>query len=111
MQHNSKIFHKLTYIISVQLHAFKKFKDSAEAVQSLGELLDGTVPADLKKFLKKNVISKEINEKLLCKIVLFTKQYIKAMTVKLPAQLKQHWALMQVTVPCILRFSEGLGHN
>ena len=57
----------LLYIIySVKLHAFKKFKDTAEAVKSLGEFMEGNMPKDLKTFLKKNIISKEISEKLLC---------------------------------------------
>jgi nucleolar protein 58 len=51
----------------VKLHAFKKFKDTQEAVKSLGEFLEGNMPKDLKSFLKKNIISKEISEKLLCK--------------------------------------------
>lgn len=52
---------------SAKLHAFKKFKDTAEAVKSLTKLSNGEVPKDLKKFLKKNIISKEISDKLLCK--------------------------------------------
>lgn len=54
----------------VKLHAFKKFKDTAEAVKSLSEYLEGNMPKDLKSFLKKNIISKEISEKLLCKLKL-----------------------------------------
>lgn len=45
-----------------------KFKDTAEAVKSLTKLSNGQVPKDLKKFLSKNIVSKEINDKLLCKI-------------------------------------------
>jgi hypothetical protein len=52
--------------LSVKLHAFRKFKDNAEAVQSLSEFIEGNMPKNLKAFLKKNIISKEINEKLLC---------------------------------------------
>jgi hypothetical protein len=47
-----------------------KFKDTAEAVKSLTKLSNGEVPKDLKKFLSKNIVAKEINEKLLCKLYL-----------------------------------------
>jgi nucleolar protein 58 len=53
----------------VKLHAFKKFKDTSEAVKSLADFLEGNLPKDLKSFLKKNIISKEIQESLLCKII------------------------------------------
>jgi nucleolar protein 58 len=57
-------------ISSVKLHAFKKFKDNSEAVSSLEKLLEGDMPKDLKTFLKKNIISKEIQDHLLCKMAL-----------------------------------------
>ena len=48
------------------MHAFKKFKDTAEAVESLGKFMDGEMPKNLKVFLKKNIISQEIQDSLLC---------------------------------------------
>jgi nucleolar protein 58 len=50
----------------VKLHAFKKFKETKEAVESLTTLFEGELPKDLSKFLKKNIISKEISDKLIC---------------------------------------------
>ena len=52
----------------VELQCFKKFKDTENAVNSLNALQSGELPDDLRKFLKKNIISKEIKENLLCKI-------------------------------------------
>lgn len=37
-----------------------------QAVVSLSEYMEGNVPKDLAKFLKKNIISKEIQENLAC---------------------------------------------
>lgn len=50
----------------VKLHAFKAFKETKSAVESLTSLFQGEVPKDLSKFLKKNVINKEIQDKLIC---------------------------------------------
>ena len=50
----------------MELLSFRKFKDSAQAVSSLTDIQEGNLPDDLRKFLKKNIISKEINETLLC---------------------------------------------
>lgn len=66
-QRNSKIFSNFTYLNSVELINFKKFKDTAQAVESLTDLNDGKLPSDLKKFLKKNIISSELNDTLICK--------------------------------------------
>ena len=52
----------------VELQCFKKFKDTENTVNSLNALQSGELPDDLRKFLKKNIISKEIKENLLCKI-------------------------------------------
>ena len=52
---------------NVNLECFKKFKDTENAVNSLNELQSGELPEDLRKFLKKNIIKKEIKEHLLCK--------------------------------------------
>ncbi len=51
---------------NVNLECFKKFKDTENAVKSLNELQSGELPEDLRKFLKKNIIKKEIKEHLLC---------------------------------------------
>ena len=51
---------------NVNLECFKKFKDTENAVNSLNELQSGELPEDLRKFLKKNIIKKEIKEHLLC---------------------------------------------
>ena len=56
---------------NVNLECFKKFKDTENAVNSLSELQSGELPEDLRKFLKKNIIKKEIKEHLLCKKFLF----------------------------------------
>ena len=56
---------------NVKLECFKKFKDTENAVNSLNQLQSSELPEDLRKFLKKNIIKKEIKEHLLCKINLF----------------------------------------
>ena len=56
---------------NVNLECFKKFKDTENAVNSLNELQSGELPEDLRKFLKKNIIKKEIKEYLLYKKFLF----------------------------------------
>jgi nucleolar protein 58 len=50
----------------VKLKAFHKFEDSAEALKATAKIIDGKLPKDLKKFLKNNIISKEIQETLIC---------------------------------------------
>ena len=50
----------------VSLECFKKFKDTENAVNSLNSLQSGELPDDLRKFLKKNIISKNVTENLLC---------------------------------------------
>ncbi len=50
----------------VELEAFRKFKDTEHAVNSLTKLNEGELPSDLKKFLEKNIISKDIQKTLLC---------------------------------------------
>ena len=50
-----------------KLLAFKAFSETKSAVESLSSLFNGEeLPKDLSKFLKKNIISKEIEENLLC---------------------------------------------
>ena len=56
---------------NVNLECFKKFKDTENAVNSLNQLQSSELPEDLRKFLKKNIIKKEIKEHSLCKINLF----------------------------------------
>lgn len=51
----------------IELEFFKNFKDTEHAVRSLTALQNGELPEDLRKFLKKNIVYKEIKEKLLCK--------------------------------------------
>ena len=54
----------------VELEAFRKFKDTERAVDSLTKLNEGELPSDLKKFLEKNIISKDIQKTLLCNFLL-----------------------------------------
>ena len=54
------------FVFSVELQCFKKFKDTNQAVASLTKVQEGELPDDLKKFLQKNIISKEVKENLLC---------------------------------------------
>ena len=44
----------------------KNSKKTKSAVESLTSLFEGELPHDLSKFLKKNIISKEISDKLIC---------------------------------------------
>ena len=53
---------------NIELEAFKKFKDTENAVECFNKLNKGELPDDLKKFLKKNIISKNINDTLICNI-------------------------------------------
>ena len=47
------------------MKAFKKFKDTKEAMKSVEKLLQGKVSKTLQKFLEKNIIQKEIEEELM----------------------------------------------
>ena len=51
---------------NISLQCFKKFKDTENAVNSLNSIQSGELPDDLRKFLKKNIVSKGIKEHLLC---------------------------------------------
>ena len=51
---------------NVSLQCFKKFKDTENAVNSINSIQSGTLPDDLRKFLKKNIVNKSIKEHLLC---------------------------------------------
>eukprot|EP00744_Colponema_vietnamica_P001530 GILI01002524.1.p1 GENE.GILI01002524.1~~GILI01002524.1.p1 ORF type:complete len:460 (+),score=176.04 GILI01002524.1:94-1380(+) len=48
----------------VKLKAFSKFEDTADAVKAAAAVLEGKLAKSLQKFLKKNIVSKEIAEKL-----------------------------------------------
>ena len=56
---------------NIQLEAFRKFKDTENAVNSLSKLNEGILPSDLKKFLQNNIVSKNLQETLLCIYYLF----------------------------------------
>jgi nucleolar protein 58 len=49
----------------VKLKAFKKFKDTKEAMKSVEKLLQGKLSKTLQKFLEKNIVQKEIEEELM----------------------------------------------
>eukprot|EP00356_Strombidium_inclinatum_P004706 CAMPEP_0170493330 /NCGR_PEP_ID=MMETSP0208-20121228/13730_1 /TAXON_ID=197538 /ORGANISM="Strombidium inclinatum, Strain S3" /LENGTH=450 /DNA_ID=CAMNT_0010769247 /DNA_START=20 /DNA_END=1372 /DNA_ORIENTATION=+ len=49
----------------VKLKAFKKFKDTKEALKSVEKMLSGKVSKTLQKFLEKNIVQKEIEEELM----------------------------------------------
>jgi nucleolar protein 58 len=48
----------------VQLEAFKKFKDTKEALVATDKLVNGLMPKTLEKFLKKNIISQDVQDTL-----------------------------------------------
>jgi len=48
----------------VKLKAFHKFEDTAEAVQSATALVEGKLSAGMKKFLKKNLVSTDVQDTL-----------------------------------------------
>lgn len=68
----------------VKLKAFKKFKDTKEAMKSVEKLLNGKVSKTLQKFLEKNIIQKEIEEELM----VADKKLGKTITEKLGIQCK-----------------------
>lgn len=49
----------------VKLKAFKKFKDTKEALTATDKLINGLLPKTLEKFLKNNVISEEVQETII----------------------------------------------
>jgi nucleolar protein 58 len=49
---------------AVSLQAWKAFKDSKSALESLTALSEGKLDSTLKKFLKKNIISDGVQEEL-----------------------------------------------
>ena len=56
---------------NISYQCFKKFKDTENAVNSINSIQNGELPDDLRKFLKKNIVSKNIKERLLCKTIFF----------------------------------------
>jgi nucleolar protein 58 len=49
----------------VQLQAFKKFKDTKEALIATDKLINGLLPKTLEKFLKKNVVSDDVQDTII----------------------------------------------
>lgn len=49
---------------AASLLAFKKFKDTKDALSAATALMESTLDKGLKKFLKKNIVDKEISEQL-----------------------------------------------
>ena len=68
----------------VKLKAFKKFKDTKEAMKSVEKLLNGKVSKTLQKFLEKNIVQKSIEEELM----VADKKLGKAISEKLGIQCK-----------------------
>eukprot|EP00825_Cyclidium_porcatum_P042356 TRINITY_DN577_c0_g1_i2.p1 TRINITY_DN577_c0_g1~~TRINITY_DN577_c0_g1_i2.p1 ORF type:complete len:514 (-),score=130.15 TRINITY_DN577_c0_g1_i2:293-1834(-) len=48
----------------IQLEAFQKFGDTEEALKATAKLINGKLPKSLKKFIKKNIISKEVQDEI-----------------------------------------------
>jgi nucleolar protein 58 len=59
----------------VSLKAFKKFKNTKEALKSTLKIINAKLPKSLKKFIKKNIVSKQLTDSLalsdkrLCQLV------------------------------------------
>ncbi len=68
----------------LKLKAFKKFKDTKEAMKSFEKLLKGDISKGLKKFLDKNIVQKGVEEALM----LADKKLGKAITEKLGIECK-----------------------
>eukprot|EP01016_Furgasonia_blochmanni_P046902 TRINITY_DN6827_c0_g1_i17.p1 TRINITY_DN6827_c0_g1~~TRINITY_DN6827_c0_g1_i17.p1 ORF type:complete len:531 (-),score=239.02 TRINITY_DN6827_c0_g1_i17:455-1969(-) len=63
----------------VQLASFQKFKDTKEAIVATSKIIKGKLPKSLKKFLKENIITKEVQDNL----AIADKKLGKAITEKL----------------------------
>jgi nucleolar protein 58 len=48
----------------IKLKAFKRFKDTKDAMKSMEKLIKGDLSKSLKKFLEKNIVQKGIEEAL-----------------------------------------------
>lgn len=57
--------HSISDILSVELQAFRKFKDTKEALVATDKLINGMIPKSLEKFLSKHIISKEVQDQLI----------------------------------------------
>ena len=68
----------------VKLKAFRKFKDTKEAMKSVEKLLKGEMSKTLKKFLDKNIVQKGVEEALM----LADKKLGKTITEKLGIECK-----------------------
>jgi len=51
-------------MIRVQLKAFKKFKNTKDALKSTFKIINAELPKSLKKFIKKNIVKKNITDTL-----------------------------------------------
>lgn len=49
----------------LKLQDFKEFQDAQEVLRSTVKLINGKMSNNLKKFLKENIVSKDLEEKLL----------------------------------------------
>ena len=65
----ASMFKEENLLDNISLQCFKRFKDTENAVNSINSIQSGELPSDLKKFLKKNIVSKEIKEHLLCNLL------------------------------------------
>ena len=63
----ASMFKEDSLLDNISLQCFKKFKDTENAVNSINSIQSGELPDDLRKFLKKNIVKKNIKEHLLCK--------------------------------------------
>ena len=68
----------------IKLKAFKKFKDTKEAMKCVEKLLKGELSKGLKKFLDKNIVQKGVEEALM----IADKKLGKAITEKLGIEIK-----------------------
>ena len=53
-----------SHFASVQLQAFKKFKDTKEAMVATDKLINDMLPKTLQKFLNKHILSKDVQDTL-----------------------------------------------
>ena len=53
-----------SFLFSLTLEDFHKFKSTADAFKSITKLMKGKVPKSLSKFLEKNIVEREVEETL-----------------------------------------------
>jgi nucleolar protein 58 len=68
----------------VQLHAFKKFKDTKEALKTVTKLMEGNLTTKALSFLKKNSIIDKVQQK----IAVYEKNLAKTITDKLGVEVE-----------------------